>query len=304
MGTEVAKGMMMAMAMAMTMGMEMMGMGTKTEVGTGTGMQTRSITEGCSEHPQRCGIPSSTLSHFLPPRGQALCEELGGGEERHGPPPRGPPWPRSPPWLCPGPPVPQWAATGEGRERPCAPPGAVGTPRGRGPPCRVEQALPPLCPQLPARRVGNIHQGTTMSIIYRGHSLLWDGGLRRAGGGVARGAGDPNTAGLGHRHPDPGAEGPGGTQSLHLGGTGGTRPHPNGGDGGSAAPGGDTPRREGTPRAGAPRGPTAGTAAGAAPGRAEPGRGLPGGSCVFKRWLAPGCSCCFCAIETVEIHYS
>lgn len=28
------------------------------------------------------------------------------------------------------------------------------------------------------------------------------------------------------------------------------------------------------------------------------------GSCVFKRWLAPGCSCCFCAIETVEIHYS
>lgn len=243
MGTEVAKGMVMAMAMAMTMGMEMMGMGTKTEVGTGTGMQTRSITEGCSEHPQRCGIPSSTLSHFLPPRGQALCEELGGGEERHGPPPRGPPWPRSPPWLCPGPPVPQWAATGEGRERPCAPPGAVGTPRGRGPPCRVEQALPPLCPQLPARRVGNIHQGTTMSIIYRGHSLLWDGGLRRrGGGGASRGVQvTPTPRDSGTDTPIPEQRDRGGPKASIWGARGGRGRIPTGATGGARPPGG-TPR--------------------------------------------------------------
>lgn len=60
-----------------------------------------------------------------------------------------------------------------------------------------------------------------------------------------------------------------------------------------------------TPSQGSPRAPEHRDQAGAgAPGRAVPGRGLGFGSCVFKRWLAPGCSCCFCAIETVEIHYS
>lgn len=91
------------MVMAMTMGMEMMGMGTKTEVGTGTGMRTRSITAGCSEHLQRRGIPSSTLSHFLPPRGRAVCEELGGGGRGEARTPS--PWPPmapQPPAALPG----------------------------------------------------------------------------------------------------------------------------------------------------------------------------------------------------------
>lgn len=184
------------------------------------------------------------------------------------------------------------------------PTGAAGTPRGRGPPCRVEQALPPLCPQLPARRVGNIHQGTTMSIIYPRHSLLWDGGERIRGGGQRGVQVTPTPRDSGTDTPIPEQRGRGGIKAAIRGAGGGTRPHPAGATGGARPPKGETPRLEGTPRAGEPRDPTAGTAAGAAPGRAEPGRGLPGGSCVFKRWLAPGCSCCFCAIETVEIHYS
>lgn len=101
------------------------------------------------------------------------------------------------------------------------PTGAAGTPRGRGPPCRVEQALPPLCPQLPARRVGNIHQGTTMSIIYPRHSLLWDGGERIRGGGQRGVQVTPTPRDSGTDTPIPEQRGQGGIKAAIRGAGGG-----------------------------------------------------------------------------------
>lgn len=153
------------------------------------------------------------------------------------------------------------------------PTGAAGTPRGRGPPCRVEQALPPLCPQLPARRVGNIHQGTTMSIIYPRHSLLWDGGERIRGGGQRGVQVTPTPRDSGTDTPIPEQRGQGGIKAAIRGAGGGTRPHPAGATGGSATP------KRGNPEAGGdtPSGRTPGPHSGdGSRGRAGPCRAGPG----------------------------
>lgn len=152
------------------------------------------------------------------------------------------------------------------------PTGAAGTPRGRGPPCRVEQALPPLCPQLPARRVGNIHQGTTMSIIYPRHSLLWDGGERIRGGGQRGVQVTPTPRDSGTDTPIPEQRGQGGIKAA-IRGAGGDTAASRGGDGGSATP------KRGNPEAGGdtPSGRTPGPHSGdGSRGRAGPCRAGPG----------------------------